>query len=114
MIIGILRFMKKLLIILTFLFSLSALEAEEPFFEYIGGPDGGTTTKLEISKSNTLYLGTYNGLFKSTNSGRNWVQIFNYGQVKHFSIFNDSIFLFLQVTCQMVNYSFQQMEVFPG
>ena len=71
--------MKSIIIIILIVAFLPAQSEEEPFWEYIGGLNGGQCEALCFNKSNNiLYLTTKNGIFKSTNNGKIWQKIYYY------------------------------------
>ncbi len=79
--------MKKLLIILTLLFSVSALKATEPFWDYVGGPNGGYCTKISYNETNgNFFVNTSNGVYKSIDEGENWFLYFFDSRVSNLQV----------------------------
>jgi len=65
--------MKILLTILLFLIPFLLFAEEEPFWEYVGGPNGGRCWEIHHNSSNNdLYAVTTNGIYRSLDYGESW------------------------------------------
>jgi len=69
------------IILFVTLTNLVNAQEEEPFWDYLCGPPVGEVLDIEITSQNDIYISAKNGLFYSSNEGKNWEQI----------IFNDWI-----------------------
>jgi photosystem II stability/assembly factor-like uncharacterized protein len=87
--------MKKLLTILAFILSLSAINAAEPYWElYSMTPPRGMVWNFAQSKiTDNIFLSSNNGVFKSTNHGESWRLVLSGGPV-YKVIITDNGYLF--------------------
>jgi photosystem II stability/assembly factor-like uncharacterized protein len=77
----------KINLIILFLIFTSFLKAEEPFWEYIGGPIGGECQNLVYNEEKKIYyLTTTNGIFRSVDQGLNWERTYFNKDTKKYTI----------------------------
>jgi photosystem II stability/assembly factor-like uncharacterized protein len=76
------------IILFVTLTNLVNAQEEEPFWENIGGPPQGEIFDIVVTGDNDIYVSSPNGIFLSTNEGKNWNCIFSDNTSK-LSVSND-------------------------
>jgi len=69
--------MKKLIFILIILFNFKLIAQDETFWECLKGPPTGRPLEIAINSNDDVFVGSMNGIFRSTNHGELWEQVFN-------------------------------------
>ena len=77
--------MKKYIII-SFIILTVTLTAEEPFWEYLYGPEGGYSYCIKENNKNDIFVCTKNGVYRSSGEFCSWEWILEGGRITHCAI----------------------------
>lgn len=58
---------------ILFISSLKNIKAQISWSQ-VDGPYGGTINDIQVTSNGYIFIATYNGIFRSTNNGQNWVK----------------------------------------
>jgi photosystem II stability/assembly factor-like uncharacterized protein len=96
------KFLYSIILFVTLTNIINAQE-DEPFWDYLGGPQAGYIIEHKIDSNNNIYLSSNNGLFISKECGQSWNQLIYDDNIIDFDI-NHNNFAFAIVDKSIINY----------